>query len=65
MTSTPPTKKSQSKESDLTKLKDTLWKGDLLTESQAKLLCNKAKEIFSDEPNILTIQAPITVNINK
>lgn len=64
MASTPPTKtstKAQSSESDLSKLKDKLWKGDLLTESQAKALCNKAKEIFSEEPNTLTIQAPITV----
>ncbi|CAK55626.1 unnamed protein product (macronuclear) [Paramecium tetraurelia] len=38
-----------------------LKQGQILTESEIKSLCIKAKEILSDEPNIIQVRAPLTI----
>ncbi|KAL4473561.1 hypothetical protein ABPG74_022425 [Tetrahymena malaccensis] len=38
-----------------------LMKSELLSESQIKFLCLKAREIFEKEPNVKHVQAPVTV----
>eukprot|EP00768_Dysnectes_brevis_P000557 gnl/Dysnectes_brevis/1122_a1253_3155.p1 GENE.gnl/Dysnectes_brevis/1122_a1253_3155~~gnl/Dysnectes_brevis/1122_a1253_3155.p1 ORF type:complete len:304 (-),score=67.16 gnl/Dysnectes_brevis/1122_a1253_3155:110-1021(-) len=38
-----------------------LYEGNLISEDQVRDLCTKAKELFLDEPNIVSIHAPITV----
>jgi serine/threonine-protein phosphatase 4 catalytic subunit len=52
--------------SDLDKDIEQLSKCEFINESEAKLLCEKAKEILIEEGNVQKIRAPITVNlINK
>lgn len=38
-----------------------LWRGDLLTEDEAKSLCVRARDILIDEKNIETLSTPIVV----
>lgn len=46
---------------DINKYIQQLYKCERLKESEIKLLCDKAKEILIQEPNIVNLQAPITV----
>ena len=39
----------------------TAYKGNLLAESQLRLLCDKAKDILSEESNIQPVRAPVTI----
>ena len=43
------------------KLIDQLKLGEYIKESEVKLICNKAKEILIQEPNVLSVEAPATV----
>jgi hypothetical protein len=43
------------------KLIDQLKQGEYIKESEVKFICNKAKEILLQEPNVLSIETPATV----
>ena len=47
--------------SDLDKMIETLRRCEVLTESEVKLLCNKAMEILVEESNVQKIDAPVTI----
>lgn len=48
---------------DLDRYIETLRKGDKLTEAEVKQLCQQAKEILSEESNVIRLEAPVTVPI--
>jgi len=39
----------------------TLMDGNTLTENEVKELCEKAKEILSEESNVTPVKAPVTI----
>jgi len=46
---------------DLDRFIEKMMKCQLLSEKEVKLLCEKSKEIFSNEGNIVTVRSPVTV----
>ena len=40
---------------------DTIMNGNTLTENEVKELCEKAKEILSEESNVAPVKAPVTI----
>jgi hypothetical protein len=48
--------------SEVEKYIDKLRKCEYIMEKDVKLLCDKAKEIFSKEENVIYLNTPITVD---
>lgn len=48
---------------DLDKQIEKLWRFELISENEVRLLCDKAREIFISEGNVQRVDLPITVNI--
>jgi serine/threonine-protein phosphatase 2A catalytic subunit len=46
---------------DIDKWIEQLYECKQLTESQVKLLCDKAREILKDESNVQDVKCPVTV----
>lgn len=46
---------------DIDALIDHLMQCRILSEIQVKMLCEKAQELFTDEPNVKEIRCPVTV----
>ena len=40
---------------------ETIMDGNTLTENEVKELCDKAKEILSEESNVTPVKAPVTI----
>jgi len=40
-----------------------LKRGDILKETEVKILCLKAKEILQNEDNVIKVEAPVTVRL--
>jgi len=38
-----------------------LRNGEVLKETEVKILCNKAKDILNNEDNVIRVEAPVTV----
>lgn len=47
--------------SDIDKLLERAYNGELLEENAIKIVCLQLKEIFSHEPNIKRISRPVTI----
>ncbi|CAK65930.1 unnamed protein product (macronuclear) [Paramecium tetraurelia] len=56
-----PSKLSHSELGNFDKYIEDLYNGQLLSENDIKLVCQKAKEILVDEPNIVAVRAPLTI----
>lgn len=39
----------------------TLKAGELITDANVKMLCNKAREILVEESNVQRVDAPVTI----
>ena len=52
---------TSSKTNNIDKIIETLYKCVCIKESEVKFICDKAKEIFLQEPNLLKLDSPITV----
>ena len=46
---------------DFNKCLSQLKKGEQIKENEIKIICDKAIEILKDEPNLVHLDAPITV----
>ena len=46
---------------DFNKCLSQLKKGELIKENEIKIICDKAIEILQEEPNLIHLEAPITV----
>jgi len=46
---------------DLDQILEKLFKREHLSESTVKMVCRKAMEILSNEPNVKPVRAPVTV----
>jgi serine/threonine-protein phosphatase 4 catalytic subunit len=46
---------------DVDKYIEQLRNCEIIKESEVKALCNKAKEILTDEANVQRVDAPVTV----
>ena len=42
---------------------EQLRNGEILKETEVKILCNKAKDILNNEDNVIRVEAPVTVFI--
>lgn len=49
---------------DLDRQIEKLWRFELISENEVRLLCDKAREIFISEGNVQRVDLPITVNNN-
>lgn len=49
---------------DLDKQIEKLWRFELISENEVRLLCDKAREIFISEGNVQRVDLPVTVNNN-
>ena len=47
--------------SDIDKQIEQLKQCEYMKESDVKILCSKAKEILTEEPNVLILEAPVTI----
>jgi serine/threonine-protein phosphatase 4 catalytic subunit len=47
--------------SDLDRYIETLYKCEIISENDVKILCNKAKEILVEESNVQRVDTPVTV----
>jgi len=47
--------------SDIDKLLERAYNGELLEENSIRIICLHLKEIFSHEPNIKRISRPVTI----
>ena len=61
MTSSSLTKKKSLRLDDLDEILERLFRREHLSESTVKMVCEKAKEILSNEPNVKPVRAPVTV----
>ena len=61
MTSSSLIKKKSLRLDDLDEILERLFRREHLSESTVKMVCEKAKEILSDEPNVKPVRAPVTV----
>ena len=46
---------------DLDKQIEKLWRAELISENEVRLLCDKAREIFISEGNVQRVDLPVTV----
>lgn len=49
---------------DLDKQIEKLWRFELISENEVRLLCDKAREIFISEGNVQRVDLPVTVKYN-
>ena len=54
-------KKKSLRLDDLDEILERLFRREHLSESTVKMVCEKAKEILSNEPNVKPVRAPVTV----
>ena len=50
---------------DVDKLIERLWRYEMITENEVRILCDKAREIFISEGNVQRVDLPVTVTLHR